>query len=474
MRYEKMGQIELPASNTARRVKTFALMSADILSALIAVCLSFAFTNLTRHVLGIQPITLSDTGTTFHIALVSTFTISLFIWFRTKGHYRRRQALADQLGAVIGGSAIAMLCAVATQFVTIEVGSRLLTLSYWLILVPFLIVGRALTRRALRAFNAWASPAVLFTDVGRQQELATFVKRRAEIGAQIVSVMTVTEVKPSDLVETIVQVHRDGAIAIYAPTNGDPAYSEVVQSLVLLGIPFILSPQLGPVPNHAEILEFPPEDIALIDIRDPINRPFANLTKRAFDLVLASVALLSLLPLLATIALIIRTDGGPALFRQKRVGRNGKIFYCLKFRSMVLNAEDKLQRMIETDPAIAAEWKAYQKLKRDPRITFIGRFIRKANIDELPQIINVLRGDMSIVGPRPMIEPQIVEYGPAFEAYKRVRPGITGMWQVNGRNATTFTERARLDAWYVRNWSLWRDFVILVRTIREVIFARGN
>jgi undecaprenyl-phosphate galactose phosphotransferase len=141
---------------------------------------------------------------------------------------------------------------------------------------------------------------------------------------------------------------------------------------------------------------------------------------------------------------------------------------------MIVNAEDKLKTMIERDPRIADEWSAYQKLKNDPRITIVGRLIRKTNLDELPQLINILRGDMSLVGPRPMTESQIADYGRQFEAYCRMQPGLTGLWQTNGRNETTFLERARLDAWYVRNWSLWRDFVILVRTVREVVCARGN
>ncbi len=129
--------------------------------------------------------------------------------------------------------------------------------------------------------------------------------------------------------------------------------------------------------------------------------------------------------------------------------------------------------MIEADPEVAVEWNAYQKLKNDPRITPVGRLIRKTNLDELPQLFNVLRGDMSLVGPRPMTEQQVAEYGERFTAYIRMRPGITGLWQTNGRNETTFVERARLDAWYVRNWSLWRDFVVLVRTVREVLMLRG-
>ena len=207
---------------------------------------------------------------------------------------------------------------------------------------------------------------------------------------------------------------------------------------------------------------------------DVLARPLALATKRLFDIAVSFTMLLVLSPVFIIISSFIKLDGGPAMFRQERLGRNGEVFKCLKFRSMIMNAEERLSQMIASDPKVAAEWNAYQKLQKDPRITRIGKIIRKANLDELPQLINILRGDMSLVGPRPMTIPQIEEYGPSIAAYKRMRLGITGIWQTNGRNSTTFAERARMDAWYVRNWSLWRDFIILVRTFREVLFARGG
>lgn len=140
---------------------------------------------------------------------------------------------------------------------------------------------------------------------------------------------------------------------------------------------------------------------------------------------------------------------------------------------MAVDAEERLQRMIASDPKVRAEWEANYKLRNDPRITMIGKFLRKSNIDELPQLINILRGEMSVVGPRPVTEPEIKRYGDAAQAYQRVRPGLTGLWQTNGRNDTSFEERIQLDAWYVRNWSLWRDAVMIARTVREVVFARG-
>ncbi|CAN0177047.1 unnamed protein product [Chrysoparadoxa australica] len=141
---------------------------------------------------------------------------------------------------------------------------------------------------------------------------------------------------------------------------------------------------------------------------------------------------------------------------------------------MVVNAEARLAEILESDPEREAQWRAYQKLDDDPRITPVGRLLRVTSLDELPQLINVLKGDMSLVGPRPMTLDQQECYGQAMLDYQRVRPGLTGLWQVNGRNDTTFEERARLDSHYVQNWSLWRDVVILIRTVREVLFSSGR
>lgn len=474
MRMETIGRVQAPLRRVARLVKTVLLVFADTLAAILATIASFELTNETRQFLSLPPIAYEGAGVRLHLCLIGALTSALLIWFWSKGHYKKRQALADQLGSILAGIIIAMLCASAVQFATVEVGSRVLSLSYWVLLVGAILSLRMLARYALRASNAWLSPATLFTCSARSAEIATIIRKRDEIGAQITKIIATDGLSKDHLIDAMCQAAAEEQIVIYTPSQCDPIQSAVTEAMVLKGVPFMLSPQLGSLPDHAEVLSFPPEDLSLIEVRDPLSRPVSKALKRGFDVIFAGLALVALSPVLAPIVLLIRSDGGPALFRQKRVGRNGEIFDCLKLRSMVVNAETKLQHMIDTDPAVAQEWKSYQKLRKDPRITWTGRLIRKTNLDELPQLVNVIKGDMSLVGPRPMTLPQIEEYGVQFEAYKRVRPGITGLWQVNGRNETTFTERARLDAFYVRNWSLWRDVVILVRTVREVIMARGK
>ncbi|NOG73855.1 sugar transferase [Roseicella sp. DB1501] len=197
--------------------------------------------------------------------------------------------------------------------------------------------------------------------------------------------------------------------------------------------------------------------------------------KRAIDILGAGAILLLILPLMAVIILAIRCDGGPALFSHPRIGFGGRSFGCLKFRSMVTNADERLAKLLAEDPAAAAEWAVRRKLARDPRITRIGAFLRSTSLDELPQLLNVLRGEMSLVGPRPVVQQELdLHYSPAAaEAYCAMRPGITGLWQVSGRSDTTYVERVALDTRYARDWSLNLDLRILLRTLPAVLQRRG-
>lgn len=196
--------------------------------------------------------------------------------------------------------------------------------------------------------------------------------------------------------------------------------------------------------------------------------------KRIFDILAAGSALVALAPLIGAFALAVKLqDGGPAFFAQKRYGRDGRIFKCYKLRSMVVDADVRLKKLLETDPAARAEWEATQKLTNDPRITALGRFVRKTSIDELPQLFNVLRGDMSLVGPRPIVENEIAKYGENYRDYCAVRPGITGAWQVSGRSDTTYSERVQMDVEYAKTRSFWGDMRIVLETIPAVLLSRG-
>lgn len=191
------------------------------------------------------------------------------------------------------------------------------------------------------------------------------------------------------------------------------------------------------------------------------------------DLSIAVAGLIVFGPAMLITALIIRQTGGSALFRHERIGLNGKPFYCLKFRTMCVDADRRLQEHLAENPAAAREWQTCKKLADDPRVTWLGRHLRKWSIDELPQLLNVLRGDMSIVGPRPIISDEAEKYGDSFAYYLSVPPGITGLWQVSGRSGVSYDERVRLDVEYAQGWSVLGDIAIIIRTVPAVLCARG-
>jgi exopolysaccharide production protein ExoY len=212
-----------------------------------------------------------------------------------------------------------------------------------------------------------------------------------------------------------------------------------------------------------------------LDLSSKVSEAPVGLTsKRIVDIVLALSGIILLSPLLIMCFLLTRaSSSGTVLFRHRRVGFNGKPFDCLKFRTMIADAPERLGKLLETDAAAAAEWAQCQKLRNDPRVTPIGAILRKSSLDELPQLFNVLRGDMSIVGPRPVTEDELLRYGASVNAYTACRPGITGLWQVTGRSSTSYETRVSCDAYYARTWSLSLDSKIIIVTIPSVLFSKS-
>jgi len=220
--------------------------------------------------------------------------------------------------------------------------------------------------------------------------------------------------------------------------------------------------------NHDPLLETTAECLA-----PPLALP-AGAAHRAFDLALATACLMFLWPLMLATALFVRLSGpGPIIFRHVRVGRDGMPFVCFKFRTMNKQAEELLTELLGTCGTLRHEWQSNQKIRRDPRVTRIGHLLRRYSIDELPQLFNVLRGDMSMVGPRPIVEAEIDRYGANFADYCRVKPGITGLWQISGRNCLSYERRVELDSLYARGRSLRGDMGIVVRTVPVVLRGSG-
>jgi lipopolysaccharide/colanic/teichoic acid biosynthesis glycosyltransferase len=195
----------------------------------------------------------------------------------------------------------------------------------------------------------------------------------------------------------------------------------------------------------------------------------------AMNVALAVVAVIFLAPVMVAVALaVFLQDGGPVVFAHRRIGRGGRYFYCLKFRSMAIDAEQRLAELLANDPVARAEWEKDHKLRNDPRVTRLGAFLRKTSLDELPQLFNVLRGEMSLVGPRPIVDAEIPKYGRRFVSYCAVKPGITGLWQVSGRNDTSYRSRVAMDCLYAKQRNVLMDGFIIAATVPAVLMRRGS
>lgn len=225
---------------------------------------------------------------------------------------------------------------------------------------------------------------------------------------------------------------------------------------------------------NTDLLHLFYEEIFLMNIKNNLKSPFNRFVKRIFDIFLSILLLPLLLPLIGIVGILIKLETpGPAIYLHQRIGKNGKIFSCFKFRTMHKDAEELLKDILQSNENMRKEWEETWKLKDDPRVTKIGKFLRKTSLDELPQIFNVLKGDMSFIGPRPYLLREKKYINESLPIITSINPGITGLWQVSGRSNIGYKYRIKLDTWYVMNWSLWLDIVILFKTLKVVIRGEG-
>ena len=277
---------------------------------------------------------------------------------------------------------------------------------------------------------------------------------------------------PANAMELATKKRVDTAIIAMPEANHD-YWAEVVRQASSSFPYVIVIPHLAEVTATGAIAR----DLAGtlgVELKHNLLNPRIQRVKRALDISFAVVGGTLILPLFIMLSLVVWLEVRSSVFyRDERLGRDGKVFSCIKFRTMAPDAEARLQQMLKEDIAVREEYLKYHKLRNDPRITRVGRFLRKSSLDELPQLWNVLRGEMSLVGPRPYHSHALADLGPARSEILRVPPGMTGLWQVSGRSSLTFSERVQLDCYYVRNWSIWLDFLILARTIKATVFSRG-
>ena len=384
--------------------------------------------------------------------------------------------------------AVAAALSITTVFaLALHVGdllSRLLTFVGFLglaLLAPFV---RHFVKRAVMRLGLWGKPVVVLGASETGERVITALRRELGLGFVPAAVFDDQVSEPGEISgmpcgdldaagRVALEYGIDTAI-VAMPRTDRGRFEEVIDWAGTRFRRVVVVPEL---PGYAANSAMVARDLAGtfgVEIKQNLLNPWSERAKRVLDLFGAGLGGLLVSPLLFALVLWIRLDSpGPAIYGQQRVGTGGRTFRCWKFRTMCLDAEKALNEHLQNDPTLQAEWEHDQKLRDDPRVTSVGRFLRETSLDELPQLWNVLKGEMSLVGPRPIVEAEIPRYGSMYHLYKRVRPGISGLWQVGGRSDTGYDERVALDAYYVRNWSVWLDLVILARTIATVASRRG-
>lgn len=402
--------------------------------------------------------------------------------------YIRRLSFAQQTEKIFKVSVYSMILVLAIMYFTgaAKEISRVFFLLAWIFSFIYLSFGRYALGMLHNSVSVLQLP-VIFVGAGKTAELllAAFQKN-AGMGYKVIGFVEdnpqnskIAEKYPIlgsfDQAESIVQ--RAGVKDVFITAPGLPR-EELLQMVYRLQ-PYVhnitLVPDLFGVPVAGMELEtLFHEKTVLLKVRNNLAEGYNRILKLGFDFIAGLVCLFLGVPILLIIAIFIFADSpGSVMFSHTRIGRGGKTFPCYKFRTMVCNAGEVLEQYLQENAEARAEWERDYKLKDDPRVTRVGRFLRKTSLDELPQIINVLKGEMSLVGPRPIVREEIEKYGKHIADYFLVRPGITGMWQVSGRNDIEYPERVEMDSGYVRNWSLWLDITILVKTIKVVFSGKG-
>lgn len=408
-------------------------------------------------------------------------------WFGLiQRRYGRRQTLSADLLDIFIGSCLVVPSVLWAVHYKSHQQSYLALVEFGMCLGFFIFMLRALARSILNKFGLWKVPSVIFGSGENAQQAALALSSESNMG-YVVSAFIIpygaqqklsfkAEHLPWPITEVDFKNIHDYHCVIALEANQSELRDQLIRQLSQNNIQDIsVIPAMRGVPLYGlATTQFFSHEVLMLHLRNQLARSGIRLLKRVFDLMGSLVLLLLLSPLFAFVAWKVSRDGGSVFFGHERVGQNGRKFKCYKFRSMVINAQSMLEELLANDPQARAEWLKDFKLKDDPRINPIGHFLRRTSIDELPQLWNVLIGEMSLVGPRPVVEAELERYGEDVCYYLITKPGMTGLWQVSGRNDVDYETRVYFDTWYVKNWSIWTDIIILFKTISVVTGRKGS
>jgi len=481
-----------PFSNRLGALEKLLLVASDLIALFAGFLLGRTATWLHNGTSFVDSFTLwwSQNGAT-RIAIFAMLAVGIVMWcWGSLGHYTRRRPWSDEVRQVLQ----VLLAGFALDAMLVFLGkwefSRLWLVTSWAMILVLVPLFRYLVKRWMLGRPAFQRPYLIIGSCEQAAEVIAAFESERLMGLRPVAVVSPSShdcgqgncsvhgaalpvVHLDDTVETFLKAPGAYQVVI-ALGRQDELLKRLIQRLTLVRDDVFLIPPLAGLPLYGmELSHFFSHEVLLLRARNNLYRFFPRLVKRSFDIVASFLLLVALAPFMLFIAMKVRADGGPSMFGHTRIGRDGREFKCLKYRTMVQNSAGILANLLATNEEARREWQTDFKLKNDPRITPIGRFLRRTSLDELPQLINVLRGEMSLVGPRPVVRDELSRYGEVLAHYLKVRPGMSGLWQISGRSDVGYDQRVMLDRWYVQNWSLWSDLVILIRTVRVVLRREG-
>jgi undecaprenyl-phosphate galactose phosphotransferase len=463
-------------------VQKYCLILSDLFSIF---CSYYLATEVVNHLNGI----VTHKFNFHHWSWLKLLDVAMFIvFFWQKQLYFKRRPNWEEVRIIYKVLLIIALINIPVLFFKHLGATTNLTLfcTFWLLLLVLIPMFRSITKLTLFNMSVWQrnlyivgvdENAVIGYELLTASNLLGYkVKGFIDLTNKTSKVLVSERNVPVIKLEELMRQNKHSEILVCLDGQNLASHLKLINSLQTYFLSVMILPQLDGLPLYGvEVNHFFGNEQLLLRLESNLSSRFNRIIKRIFDIVLSFILLPILLFLGLLISLLIfMEDRGSPFFIQKRIGKYGRLFGCVKFRTMHKDAEQILEQWRNHDDPIYLEYVANNyKLPMDPRVTKIGRFLRKTSLDELPQLINVIIGQMSLVGPRPLLSGELSDYTDGEFYYTQVSPGITGLWQISGRSKTLFTDRARLDSWYIKNWSLWYDVVILIKTVVVVIKSDG-
>lgn len=464
-------------------IASIALALSDFFSFTISLYISISIISVLSSDYEVVPVSQTDGWVALHWLLA----LCCVGWYSVRlRHYFYRKTFWFELKEILRTLVIFAIIEIAVMAFTTWSFSRFLWVLTWLLIFILVPVARMITKRVLDIMGVWQRDTWIigsgvnaidaYKAISGERNLGLniigFISSEGGItaGEQIDNIPVLpNEIKWLSTMDTRTQ------FIVAVESHQSEVRNTWLRNFMIKGYRYVsVIPTLRGMPLDSTDMSFIfSHEVMIFRVQQNLAKWSSRVLKRLFDIV-GSLAIITILsPILIYISRKVKKDGGPAIYGHERIGKGGRPFKCLKFRSMVINSKEVLAELLENDPVSKEEWDATFKLKNDPRITKIGGFLRRTSLDELPQLFNVLKGEMSLVGPRPIITAELERYNEEVDYYLLSKPGMTGLWQVSGRSDVDYETRVYLDAWYVKNWSMWNDIAILFKTVGVVLKKDG-